>query len=61
MNCWRQTYILSLWTEEKSGSSGRGLYDERSKEVNFFFFQMYIYNKHRFWQCSWILMSIRME
>lgn len=31
--CWHQPYILSLWTEEKGGSSGRGLYDERSKEL----------------------------
>ena len=29
-----QSYILSLWTEEKGGSAGRGLYRERSKEVN---------------------------
>lgn len=29
-------FILSLWTEEKGGSSGRGLYDERGKEVNLF-------------------------
>lgn len=36
MNCWHQPDILSLWTEEKGGSSGRGLYDERSKEVNLF-------------------------
>ncbi|KAH1064678.1 hypothetical protein J1N35_029665 [Gossypium stocksii] len=28
--------ILSLWTEEKGGSAGRGLYHERSKEVNLF-------------------------
>ena len=34
MNCWHQSYILSLWTEEKGGSAGRGLYRERSKEVN---------------------------
>ncbi|KAG6487952.1 hypothetical protein ZIOFF_056691 [Zingiber officinale] len=34
MNCWHQSYILSLWTEEKGGSAGRGLYHERSKEVN---------------------------
>lgn len=27
-------FILSLWTEEKEGSAGRGLYHERSKEVN---------------------------
>ncbi|KAK1405846.1 hypothetical protein QVD17_42449 [Tagetes erecta] len=33
MNCWRQSYILSLWTEEKGGSAGRGLYRERSKEL----------------------------
>ncbi|KAJ8450404.1 hypothetical protein Cgig2_004861 [Carnegiea gigantea] len=26
--------ILSMWTVEKGGSSGRGLYDERSTEVN---------------------------
>ncbi|KAK8969102.1 hypothetical protein KSP40_PGU004928 [Platanthera guangdongensis] len=32
MNCWHQSYILSLWTEEKGGSAGRGLYHERSKE-----------------------------
>lgn len=27
-------FILSLWTEEKGGSAGRGLYRERSKGVN---------------------------
>ncbi|KAL4386605.1 hypothetical protein GQ457_09G015790 [Hibiscus cannabinus] len=26
------SYILSLWTDEKGGSAGRGLYHERSKE-----------------------------
>ena len=36
INCWHQSYILSLWTEEKGGSAGRGLYHERSKEVNLF-------------------------
>ena len=36
MNCWHQSYILSLWTEEKRGSAGRGVYHERSKEVNLF-------------------------
>ena len=36
MNCWRQSYILSLWTQEKGGSAGRGLYHERSKRVNLF-------------------------
>jgi len=35
-------HFLSLWTEEKGGSSGRGLYDERRKEVTLF--QIYIYN-----------------
>nr|YP_010192036.1 Ycf15 [Evolvulus alsinoides]YP_010192050.1 Ycf15 [Evolvulus alsinoides]QZN05678.1 Ycf15 [Evolvulus alsinoides]QZN05692.1 Ycf15 [Evolvulus alsinoides] len=34
MNCWHQSYILSLWTEEKGGSAGREVYQERSKEVN---------------------------
>ncbi|KAI5675608.1 hypothetical protein M9H77_06558 [Catharanthus roseus] len=29
-------YILSLWTEEKRGSAGRGVYNERSKEANLF-------------------------
>ena len=28
--------ILSLWAEEKGSSAGRGLYHERSKEVNLF-------------------------
>ncbi|KAG6516205.1 hypothetical protein ZIOFF_026654 [Zingiber officinale] len=42
MNCWHQSYILSLWTEEKGGSAGRGLYHERSKEVNL----LQIYNMH---------------
>ncbi|KAL4387675.1 hypothetical protein GQ457_09G015890 [Hibiscus cannabinus] len=27
-----KSYILSLWTDEKGGSAGRGLYHERSKE-----------------------------
>ena len=36
MNCSHQSYILSLWTEEKRGSAGRGVYHERSKEVNLF-------------------------
>ena len=27
---------LSLWIEEKGSSAGRGLYHERSKEVNLF-------------------------
>ncbi|KAI9088304.1 hypothetical protein K1719_030025 [Acacia pycnantha] len=36
MNCWHQSYILSLWTEEKGSSAGRGLQHERSKEVNLF-------------------------
>ena len=42
MNCWRQPHILSLWTEENGGSSGTGLYDDKSKEVNLF--QIEIYN-----------------
>jgi hypothetical protein len=33
MNSWHQSYIWSLWTEEKGGSAGRGLSHERSKEV----------------------------
>ncbi|KAM7461591.1 hypothetical protein LguiA_029712 [Lonicera macranthoides] len=28
-----ESYILSLWTEQKGGASGRGLYRERSKEL----------------------------
>nr|GEV39145.1 photosystem II CP47 protein, chloroplastic [Tanacetum cinerariifolium] len=31
MNYWHQSYILSLWTQEKRGSARRGLYRERSK------------------------------
>ena len=27
-------HFCSLWTEEKGGSAGRGLYHERSTEVN---------------------------
>lgn len=38
---WHQSYIFSLWTEEKGGSAGR-LYHERSKEINLF--QIEIYN-----------------
>jgi hypothetical protein len=33
---WHPSYILSLWTEEKRGSAGRGVCHERSKEVNLF-------------------------
>ena len=31
---WHQSYILSLWTEEKRGSAGRGVYHERSIELD---------------------------
>ena len=51
--------ILSLWTEEKGGSAGRGLYHERSKEVNLF--QIYNMDSGNAMQCSWTLMSIRMN
>ncbi|KAG5599338.1 hypothetical protein H5410_030708 [Solanum commersonii] len=33
MKCWHQSYILSLWTEEKRGSAGRGVYHEISEEL----------------------------
>ncbi|KAK8950907.1 hypothetical protein KSP39_PZI003920 [Platanthera zijinensis] len=54
MNCWHQSYILSLWTEEKGGSAGRGLYHERSKEVNCFKYTTWILAM----QWRWALMSI---
>lgn len=57
MNCWHQSDILSLWTEEKGGSAGRGLYHERSKEVNCFKYTTWILAM----QWSWALMSIRMN
>ena len=59
MNCWHEPYILSLWTEEKGGSPGRGLYDERSKVI--YHFQIYNTDSILAMQCSWTLMSIRME
>ena len=35
MNCWYQSYIFSLWTEDKGGSA-EGCTMKRSKEVNLF-------------------------
>ena len=57
MNCWHQSYILSLWTEEEGGSAGIGLYHERSEEVNLF--QINI--QHGFWQCNGVGPSCRSE
>ena len=59
---WHESYILFLWTEEKGGSAGRGLYHERSKEINLFLSNRNI--QDGFWQwvglsCwyEWIILS----
>jgi len=60
MNCWHQSYIYFVSVDRgERGSAIRGLYHERSKEVNLF--QIDNMDSGNTMQCSWTLMSIRMN
>ena len=56
MNCWHQSYILSLWTEEKGGLSGKRIVTWEKQGG-----QPLSNIQHGFWQCNVVGLSRRSE
>ena len=56
MNCWHQSYILSLWTEEKGGLSGKRIVPWEKQGG-----QPVSNIQHGFWQCNVVGPSCRSE